>query len=216
MPRKKKTPARATKKKIVVVYRTTKKIPAGRLTRKASKGGFSLKKMHLGMHLVIAGSAMAVLLIMSAVDRGTFATGSGNAQEVATSTIGLEHGAPLSLTILFARKDGAGYVSIENRSPDAVKISLPSDWKRTEVSGAELKNVAGELPVFGFTRWTLPAHAGIKLSLPAAPDSIFFDSASDTTAIVDMTMVDLPQNLALRKVVLVQKQALVKLWSEQE
>jgi hypothetical protein len=170
----------------------------------------------LGIQLVIAGSAIAVLMLLGLVEKSTFATNKSDAAEAIPVTIGLEHDKPLSLGVLFARKDHAGYVIIENKSSDRIHVSVPSTWSRMEVSGAKLTDVTQDIPVFGFTRWSLPAHAGIQLLLPEAPTSVFFDSPTMSTAIVDLRMVDLPTLSASSRIVLIQKQALVELWTDEE
>ncbi len=170
------------------------------------------RRLHLGMHLIIAGSAICVMLLLGVIERNTFATKEGNASEAIPVTIGLEHSAPLSLSVLFAKKDNAGYVSITNQSSETIHLNLPSTWNRTEVTGASLKDVAQDIPVFGFSRWTLPGHAGMKLLMPAAPAAVFFDSVSASTAAIDLKTIDLTTLTVSNKVVLVQKQTLVPLW----
>ncbi len=174
------------------------------------------KSMHLGMHLIIAGSAICVMLLLGVIERNTFATRQSAAEDIVPVTIGLEHSAPLSMSVLFARKENAGYVSITNQSSETIAINLPSTWTRTEVTGASLSDVKQEIPVFGFSRWTLPGNAGIKLLMPTAPEAVFFDSTSQSTAAVDLKTIDLSTLGVTNKVVLVQKQTLVSLWAQGE
>lgn len=173
------------------------------------------RNLHLGMHLAIAGSAIAVLFFLGVVERNLFATRGSNAETV-PATIGLEHDSPLSLDVLFARKEGAGYVSIVNGSSETIHLSVPSSWSRTEVTGAQLSDVVSDIPVFGFTRWSLPGNAGIKMVLPEAPEAVFFDSTSDSTTAIDLKTIDLETSQVANKVVLVQKQSLVELWGNDE
>lgn len=172
------------------------------------------RSMHLGMHLIIAGSAICVMLLLGVIERNTFATRQSAAEDTMPVTIGLEHTAPLSMSVLFARKENAGYVSITNQSSETIGINLPSTWTRTEVTGANLADVKQDIPVFGFSRWTLPGKAGIKLLMPSAPDAVFFDSTSTSTAAVDLKTIDLSSLGVTNKVVLVQKQTLVPLWGQ--
>lgn len=174
------------------------------------------RSMHLGMHLIIAGSAICVMLLLGVIERNTFATRQSAAEDTMPVTIGLEHTAPLSMSVLFARKENAGYVSITNQSNETIGINLPSTWTRTEVTGASLADVKQDIPVFGFSRWTLPGNAGIKLLMPSAPDAVFFDSTSTSTAAVDLKTIDLGSLGVTNKVVLVQKQTLVPLWGQTE
>lgn len=175
----------------------------------------TFKKFRLGTHMLIAGSAIAVLMLLATIERNTFATRGTNAEDVIPVSIGLEHTSPLSLSVLVARKEQAGYVSITNQSSETVYISVPSDWSRTEVTGARIQDVTSAIPVFGFTRWTIPGNAGIKMLVPTSPDVILFDSTSSAVTAVDLKAVDLTNSTTNSKVVLVQKQALVNLWENQ-
>jgi hypothetical protein len=220
MPAKKKVTAKKTR--VVTAKKPVKKVVAKTLPpRTAAVAKVAEKKPRrvfakmLGIQLVIAGSAVAVLMLLGLVEKGTFATGMSDAATVPV-TIGLEHDKPLSLGVLFARKDHAGYVILDNKSNDLIHLSVPSTWSRMEVSGAKLADVTQDIPVFGFTRWALPAHASIQMLLPEAPSAVYFDSPTMSTAIVDLKMVDLPTLSASNRVILVQKEALVPLWSEQE
>ena len=195
------------------------------------KSGFSLRQggrdrqwlrsLSLGPQFLIAGSAIALLLLLANVDKATFATRPSGAQGFADvlggpMAIGLEHDEQASVTMLLAKKDGAGYASVSNESDVPLYISLPADWKRTEVSGAKLEDVKSEIPVFGFKRWTLPSKAAMKLELPSAPSLVVFDNSSPSVAMIDLTTVDLALRSAQNKVVLVQTQTNVDLWTTEE
>lgn len=207
--------------------KTEKKVPA-KMMKKGSKAQptkiitaesrtiiSTFKKFRLGTHLLIAGSAIAVLMLLATVERNTFATRGTNAEDVLPVSIGLEHNSPLSLSVLVARKEKAGYISIANQSSETVHISVPSDWTRTEVTGARISDVTSAIPVFGFTRWTIPGNAGIKMLVPTSPDVILFDSASSAVTAVDLKAIDLTESTTTSKVVLVQKQAIVNLWDNE-
>ena len=169
----------------------------------------------IGLQLAIAGSAIAVLVLLAAFERNIFSTLLTDAAPVPV-TIGLEHTSPLSLGVLFARKQDAGYVSINNNSSERIFVNLPSAWSKMEVTGTELKNVTQDIPVFGFTRYSLPAGARMQLLLPDAPSSVFFDSTSSAVTAVELKTVDLTTSQTDSRVVLVQKQSLVQLWGAQE
>ncbi len=174
------------------------------------------RSLHLGMHAIIAGSAICVMLLLGVLERNTFVTKQSSAEDAVPATIGIEHNAPLSMSILLARKEQAGYVSITNQSSGTIHINLPSVWTRTEVTGALLKDVAQEIPVFGFSRWTLPGKAGMKLLMPSAPSALFFDSVSASTAAIDLKTIDLTTYDVTNRVILVHKQTLVPLWTSGE
>lgn len=243
--KKKRTPAKKTSsgmKKRVSVRRTakpvvrkvvakkvnTKKATAKPVAASHTKGlrrvGFSLKPLHLGMHAVIAVSAIGALFILGAVDQERFSTRISDAMGLTetndivrnTATIGLEYKSPLTLDVLIARKTEAGYVSLSNTSSEDIVISVPSDWKRLEVTGTSLDHVVAGVPTFGFTSWTLPADAGVKFSSSSAPEAIFFSTVSTATAAITLRTVDLNGELSTAdtKVVLVKSQALAPLWIE--
>lgn len=214
MPRRKKSsvPTKAS----ALHKRMKRKLTPVQAKREATKKTFTIRSLHLGTHFAIAGSAIAVLLLLGYVDRGTFSTLRSFAVEQNTATIGLEFDAPLSLSVLVARKEDSGYTSIANKSDKAIHVSTPAAWSRLEVTGAPLSAVTQEIPVFGFTRWTLPARAGIRFMVPSAPGALFFDSPSLSTAVVEVQSIDLTTSQVTSKVVLVQKRALVSLWGNEE
>ncbi len=222
MPSRAKKPAikKVTKKPLAVAV---KKPVAQKIVKQthAKRTHVSLKKpekksLHLGMHLTIATSAILVLMLLGIVDRVTFATLGSKAAEPTPMTIGIEHEGPVTLSVLVARKQLAGYTSIINQSNETVHISVPSDWKRSEVTGVPLADVVQDIPVFGFTRWKLPAHAGIKMLMDESPASLFFDSSSLATAAINLQTIDLTNLRANSKVVLLKNQALVQLWGNEE
>lgn len=170
----------------------------------------------IGIHAVIAGAAVVALLFLGFIERDIFSTNLSGAEDAVPATIGLEHTSPLSLSILFAKKENAGYVSITNGSAETIHVHLPSSWTRTEVTGAPLSEMKREIPVFGFVRWTLPGKAGMKLLVPEPPSAVLFDSTSSSTAAIDLKTIDLTTLAVGNRVVLVQKQGLVYLWGTQE
>ncbi len=226
----KKTSAKKAPKKIVArkpvtalhSVKVTKKITQAvkPLMTQAPRTLVAVKKptrnLHLGMHAIIAGSAICVMLLLGIAEREVFSTNLSSAEDSVPVTIGLEHTAPLSLSVLFAKKENAGYVSISNHSSETIHLNLPSSWKRTEVTGADLKDVMQGIPNFGFSRWTLPGKAGMKLLMDSAPSAVFFDSVSSATAAVDLKTIDLTTMGVSNKIVLVQKQTLVPLWVSAE
>lgn len=226
MPSKPASQKITTKKKTVSAARVrgtvTKKTTASKATKIIKKKimtnpaeAIPRRNYHLGIQLAIAGSAVIVLVLLSALERNTFATKPGDAAAPPV-TIGLEHEAPLSLTVLFAKKEKSGYVSLVNLSGENIHINVPSHWKRSEVTGTDIANVVQEIPVFGFTRYSLPAGAGVKMLLPESPTSVFFDSTSDAITTVDLKTVDLTTSDTDRRVLLLQKQLLVPLWTKAE
>jgi hypothetical protein len=210
--RKKALPVAAKKVAAVPVKQISKAEAKVIATR--TKKTFTIRSLHLGTQLAIAASAMVVLLALGYVQRGTFSTLLTHASsEPVTATIGIENDDPLSLAILFARKEASSYVSISNKSIQTIHVSVPSSWTRLEVTGAPLSEVTQDIPVFGFTRWTLPPRAGMRMAAPVVPDNLFFDSPSKATTAIDLRTVNLDTSAVSSRTVLVQKQTLVPLWT---
>lgn len=170
----------------------------------------------IGIHAVIASAAVVALVFLGFIERDIFSTNLSGAEDAVPVTIGLEHVSPLSLSILFAKKDTAGYVSITNGSAETIHVHLPSSWTRTEVTGTPISEVKKEIPVFGFVRWTLPGKSGMKLLLPESPSIVLFDSTSSSTVAIDLKTIDLTTLAVGNRIVLVQKQGLVQLWGSEE
>ncbi len=228
MPPKKKVPAPAkalpVQKKVVmkkavsapVAMKTVKKVPVKPAVTTMKKPVVTVSKgWNLRAQFAIAGSAIAVLLLLGAVDRVTFSTNPSDAASV-PATVGIEHVGPLRLSFLIARKQIAGYTSITNNSNETIHVSVPSDWSRNEVTGASLDDVTSDIPVFGFTRWTLPPRAGIKMLMSRAPAVLNFESTSRATAEIDLQTIDLTDLHASTKVILLKDQVMATLWGDEE
>ncbi len=176
-----------------------------------SKLGWSI-----GMHLLISGSAIAVLILLGMVDRVTFSTLLSRAANDTPTTIGLEFVEPLRLSVLVARKSSTGYASIRNDSTRLIRVSVPLDWQRTEVSGATLSEIVSDEPVFGFVRFSLPAGSEIRFLTPNVPGALFFDTTSKSTAAISIRTIDLIEQSVSDQAVLLQKNVLAKLWESEE
>ncbi len=218
MPTKKKTSAKKKLTKNVAKSSSSiAKRNRGQIKKIVQKTEPKKIRALLGIQMIIAGSAVAVLVFLGVIQQSTFATGRSSASEVIPVTIGIEHSTPVKIGVVFARKEKAGYVALQNNSDEVIYLSLPSTWHRTEVMGATLADVTSEIPVFGFVRWKLPAHSGMRMLLPSAPASVFFDSQSETIASIEMQMIDLTTLSSTKRVALIQKEgALVQLWGEEE
>lgn len=218
MPTKKKTSAKkSVTKKVTKNQAPTALRNRGQIKKKIQKTEKKNLRDLVGIQMIIAGSAVAVLLFLGVIQQSTFATGRSSAAEVTPVTIGIEHSTPVKIGVVFARKEKAGYVALQNNSDEVIHLSLPSTWHRTEVMGATLAEVTSEIPVFGFVRWKLPAHSGMRMLLPSAPSSVFFDSRSEAVASIEMQMIDLKTLSSTKRVTLIQKEgATVNLWNDEE
>jgi len=212
---KKKAPTKkiAAKKKVkrVVMVRAASSSQKHRKT--ILRLGFSMRSLHLGTHFFIAVAAFGVLALLGAIDHDKFATRLSSAKLENSATIALEYEGPLSISMLVARKPGAGYASLTNGNQQIV-LHVPSSWTRTEVTGASLSDVRAGVPTFGFTSWTLPPRAGIKFSVPSMPETLIFSTTSSATAAINLKTVDLAEGAADAgsRVVLLKGTAAAPLW----
>lgn len=216
-PKKKTSAKKKTTKKVSKLVSPVAQRNRGQIKKTVQKTERKKLRDLVGIQMIIAGSAIAVLLFLGVVSQSTFATGKSSAAELTPVTIGIEHLGPVKVGVVFARKEKAGYVALQNNSDETMYLSVPSVWHRTEVMGATLADVTSEIPVFGFVRWKLPPHSGMRMLLPSAPSSVFFDSRSDAIASIEMQMIDLTSLSSTNRVTLIQKEgALVNLWTEEE
>ena len=168
------------------------------------------------VHLSIAAFACALLFLLGQVERSTFLTNRTQADTLlASEIVGIEHAGPVDVSVLVARKGEAGYVTVANESAEAIGLTLPGTWHRTEVSGAPLEQVTSELQPHGDMKWMLPGNTTIKLMLVSPPDLIEFINTAETTSQVSLTTVDLLTNASQKDVVLVLKNAKMKLWGQE-
>lgn len=214
MPQKKKLTGDSVR--VFSMPKPKKKIIRTMATPKSFVEAERKREWHIGMQLLIAGSTMTVLMVLGLFDRATFATLRSKASGHFPATIGIEHQNPLKLLVVIARKNSSGYASIVNGSDDQIHISVPSGWKRMEVSGAPLSSFTQDIPVFGFSRWTLPPHAGIKMLTDSVPDALFFDSSSQSTTEIDLQTIDLIDLSSTSHVLLLKDHALARLWGSNE
>lgn len=218
MPTKKKSSAmKKTKKSASKARGAISARSRGQIKNHPKKIETKKHRSLLGIQLVIAGSAITVLLFLGVIQQSIFATNRSSAAEITPVTIGIEHQTPIKLSVVFARKDTAGYVALQNNSDETIHLSLPSSWHRTEVMGASIADITSEIPVFGFVRWKIPAHSGMRMLLPSAPSRVFFDSRSEAIASIEMQMIDLKTLSSTKRVTLIQKEgATVNLWNDEE
>lgn len=195
------------------------------MPRKRTKGFLSFKRpsaasrkrrMHVRMHLTIAVLSIAVLSGLGLVDRMRFSTQKTDAKTPINRIIGIEHDGPASLTVVLARKNTAGLVSLENTSNAPVYVSLPDNWNRTEVTNTTIDKVTSSKTQYNFLRWTLPAKAGMKMLLPEVPSSFTFLSPTESnTVALTIHSVDVVDGTKETQVILLQKQAVAKFWTSE-
>lgn len=125
--------------------------------------------------------------------------------------IGIEHEEPLSLTMQVGVSETAGFVEFFSETSETILISVPSTWVRREVKNAALHEVTSEIPSLGFTRWSLPARAGISFSVPSSPASMMLHNPTGVQMKLDLAFVDVTNDTVQKEVVLIQGDT-IKLW----
>lgn len=121
----------------------------------------------MSRHLKTLLAAFIPILAIALIVR---TTGPKNPVIVPFLNIGVEHAQTGTLAITVTKNGNLRMVKIENQSPEALHISIPEKWKRTEVKGIALQNLKMESPNFSFVRFALPSSATITFttSIPFA------------------------------------------------
>lgn len=185
------------------------KTPASRRRRKSSKPF----RLALRVHVIIAVLSVGIIAVLGLVNR-SFSTQQTQADDqVKPQDIGIEHTVPASISVVLARKGPLGYVTFTNASADVVRVSLPTLWHRVEVQGAALADVTGESPALGFVRWTIPAHAGMSLTMNTVPQALHFISTADEKTGILLRTIDLTTDATDRSLILLKHtDSTYKLW----
>jgi hypothetical protein len=167
-----------------------------------------LQKTLLSKHGPAAGVGLIALVLLSMSSTGPALLNSlrGNVVD-----IGIEHDKPLSLSLEVGILNDKASVEFFSESAETILISVPSTWVRREVKNAPIHTVTSESPSLGFTRWKLPARAGISFRVPDAPDSIVLHNPSGVQMKLDLVQVDLETEEVKRDILLIQGDT-VKLW----
>ena len=128
-----------------------------------------------------------------------------------TVDIGVEHSEPLSLSLEIGVLEGSGVAEFFSETAEQILISVPSTWVRREVKNAPIHTVTAEPPALGFTRWKLPARAGISFRVPKAPSSLILHNPTGVQMKLDLTRVDVASEQVLSDTILIQGDT-VRLW----
>jgi CO dehydrogenase/acetyl-CoA synthase delta subunit len=163
--------------------------------------------MHHHTFALIVVAAVSASIGTSAVLRAHITT----PPETITVEIGIEHTAPVSLSLAMSTLKGKALLDLTQESGETIFISLPENWERREVRNVSLHEVAADLSTFGFKRWRLPAGAAVSFTLPIAPDSLILHNPSQVPLKVSITRVDLETSQVTSDVILVQDSP-VELW----
>jgi len=165
----------------------------------------------LALHSIAAVVAVVAVVTVSQ-GMGGFSPENFTAQLTGQNRIemGIEHARPLIVALTLSTNGTSGIADLRHDATDPIFVSLPSDWTTREVKGA-LEAVKSDPPVFGFTRWTIPARTSISFSVPHPPASVLMHNPSGLPLQIKLTRVDLTTQKTERDVILI-KDVSVELW----
>lgn len=133
------------------------------------------------------------------------------AAETLTS-LTIENSVPLTLRaeMSFLKTRMLVYLSHDSRSNPV--LSVPENWQRQEIKGADFYEFEFGPPEMGFSRFVLPPSATVSFLVPAALDKLLLHHPSDSPLKVELITVNLNNESADRTVLLV-GQPVVTLWN---
>jgi len=166
--------------------------------------------MSLRSHIIVSLGALALILgIATQVIEQSPRMRASLLQ--GTVDIGVEHSAPLSMRFEYTAREGSAIVRIAHDSNETISVSVPSDWKRGEVSGAPIADIRKDPPMFGFVRWHFPPRTSITFSLQQAPEHIVMHNPSLATLKLTTANVDLLDGTVQRDIFLIQDST-IRIW----
>lgn len=164
-------------------------------------------------HLLLASVSVALLGLAGAAASAL----RGQAVTPAPAVLSVEHTQPLSVAVRVARLPGGRLIAFSHGSAYPVRLRLPAQWKRTEVRGATLAEVAREDLAGGIARWTLPAGATMELRTDAAFEEIEVRNPSGIPLSLRLTAADPRTGTAeVQSVLLMDNPAVLRLLPETE
>lgn len=164
----------------------------------------------LGTHL---GSATVALLTAGVVLFG------GNvlalltpADTPETAILTLAYTKPLSLSFSVGLTDGGGVLDIAQKDGiETVHITLPADWERSEVAGADLDDASSTPLSAHWTSWELPPSSRLRFLAPRLPAHAELSLPSGVPLSLTIIRADLDHGTTVRSERLLQESR-VTLW----
>lgn len=149
-------------------------------------------------HGRILGLSLALIAVL-----GFHAAWSRGRQEPLIPIVAVEHTFPLSLTLRLSMGGSTRLIDLKSDHSEALLISVPADWKRTEVRGAALQSVTAEPPALGYIRWRLPGRASVTFRTEGTWRRIAVNNPSGVPLTLRLTAVDLERETAEHDVIIV-------------
>ena len=157
----------------------------------------------LSMHGKVIGITLIFLLLLAISSQWS----AGNADsETDSPVIAFEHGSPMTFSLTVSRRGTVRIVEIDDNAKDTVFVSVPQDWRRTEIRGVALSSVTSQPPSLGFVRFTLPAHAGITFQSEGSWQHVTVKNPRHIPMTLKFTGVDGNKNTSVHDVILMKDQ----------
>lgn len=100
-----------------------------------------------------------------------------------------EHEGPAGMKITFSTAEGERLVTIGANTAD-VRLSLPQEWVRQEVRGANLSDVRQEEAGLGYVRWVFPAGSDVHFRSTRGWKTLTLHNSSPAPLKVDFVRID--------------------------
>lgn len=116
--------------------------------------------------------------------------------------IGIEHSQSAAVSFTRSADTRPQFIDVANEGKETVFISLPAAWERGEVRGGALSSVAQDRPMFGYSRWRIPAGLTIAFKSSLRWDGATFHNPSGVPLRIKIITVHLKKGTSEREVYL--------------
>ncbi len=155
---------------------------------------------------VMLASVVAVAVSLIAGMRGGSLPGTASVTDAATQNIALEHGAPVTLSMVIAEGREPGIVDLWHDGTVTHRLTVPATWELREVKNATLADVAAQT-TGEFRRMAFPAGAHLSFIVPP-PDAITLHNSSRGMMQVKWKRVNVDKGTVREETMLVKSKAL--------
>lgn len=153
----------------------------------------------LSLHGKVIGTTFVFLLLFGLGSRWAQ---NENDAESDSPVIAFEHGSPVTFFLTLSMRGSVRIMDVDHTSKKTVFVSVPQDWRRTEVRGVPLSSVTAQPPGLGFVRYTLPPHAGISFRAEGSWEHIMIENPRHVPMTLKLTTVDGDKNVSAQDVIL--------------
>jgi len=153
--------------------------------------------------------ALITLAFLAIAGIGLFAPSDGDSGKPSTTiNVGIDHQLPLTIAISLTEGTKQSLIDVDLTSQEAVSLTVPAEWKRTEVRRSPLSSVTSAAAPDSTLRWKLPAGAGISYSSLEPASDITLHNPSGATVKIQLTRVNLAKKTSVYDVYLLQEGSL--------